>query len=547
MEKRKGFAWLIFTVIMAVALGICMKNDVIPKKISGGTVFVPDGTWRVEATKEAGSSSSEMTQTVIYEYTLPKNEGWILLMQSHWTDYQIYVDETLVYERNNEMTGAVHLFGLPQGETLTVCFYHVADSALQEVEKSSFELGDHAGMYGMLSRSNLFTLFFAMLMLLLGMVSFGAGLYMRHAWSKDTCGALRNLGQFILIGGVWVVTDSRLLLLVTQKTGVVELVSFLSFFMLPLALLAFTKKMMPGKEQMFDALQKIFIVMLVTYTINYILEIISVTVLLVAEHILMAFTILQVLYGGLHEWKKQKDVRVLRVLLGYLSFCIFSIFALGSFYQGNTYNYSLMYAIGILGFVLFLGAGACATIYDQIRENANVAVYARMAYLDMMTGLGNRAAFNRETEGYAAFSGPIGYIMIDANNLKETNDSLGHQKGDELLICVADCIKKAAGTIGRCYRIGGDEFVITLESRTEQETEACMRRLQKELSEANESSELRISAAVGCAWTDEKEKNLEKLLQKADAAMYTYKASQKAQMRAEKGSESPVLDHTGEK
>ena len=200
-----------------------------------------------------------------------------------------------------------------------------------------------------------------------------------------------------------------------------------------------------------------------------------------------------------------------------------------------------MYAIGILGFVFFLGDGACIAIYDQIRENANVAVYAKMAYLDMMTGLGNRAAFHRETEEDATFSGPIGYIMIDANNLKEINDSLGHQRGDELLICVADCIKKAAGTIGACYRIGGDEFVITLKNRTEQETEDCQRRLQEELSAANENSELKISAATGCAWTDEKEKNLEKLLQRADAAMYAHKASQKAQRMAEKDSESAAF------
>ena len=66
--------------------------------------------------------------------------------------------------------------------------------------------------------------------------------------------------------------------------------------------------------------------------------------------------------------------------------------------------------------------------------------------------------------------GAVSYIMIDANNLKKVNDSLGHKRGDELLTTVARCmetgVKKSAGN-GSCYRVGGDEFVIRLNNATE--------------------------------------------------------------------------------
>ena len=80
-------------------------------------------------------------------------------------------------------------------------------------------------------------------------------------------------------------------------------------------------------------------------------------------------------------------------------------------------------------------------IYEQIRENANVALYAKMAYTDMMTGLKNRAAFIDDSNRDAHTPGAVSYIMIDANNLKKVNDSLGHKRGDELLTTVARCME----------------------------------------------------------------------------------------------------------
>ena len=62
-----------------------------------------------------------------------------------------------------------------------------------------------------------------------------------------------------------------------------------------------------------------------------------------------------------------------------------------------------------------------------------------MAYIDTMTGLGNRTAFLEENKSNAIFPGMISYIMMDANNLKTINDTLGHNKSDELIITIAKC------------------------------------------------------------------------------------------------------------
>ena len=57
-----------------------------------------------------------------------------------------------------------------------------------------------------------------------------------------------------------------------------------------------------------------------------------------------------------------------------------------------------------------------------------MAVYAKLAYRDVLTGLGNRAAFVRETQETKQSAAPFGYIMVDVNDLKKVNDTLGHPR-----------------------------------------------------------------------------------------------------------------------
>lgn len=161
-----------------------------------------------------------------------------------------------------------------------------------------------------------------------------------------------------------------------------------------------------------------------------------------------------------------KNLKLQRVINGCVAYCVFSIIALVSFYYGNVVSYSYIYSVGIAIFIAFLINAACIVMYEQVQENANIEIYARMAYMDTMTGLGNRTAFLEENKSNAVFPGMISYIMMDANNLKKINDSLGHNKGDELIITIAKCMRNCRWhRTDQCYRIGGDEFVIYSEKQ----------------------------------------------------------------------------------
>lgn len=521
MKKLKKIFIFLVICSMVTALFLGIKTELSPQKVYYGTVHADEGTWAQESGRQNVDYTCQIPDG-------PRDTQWVMMLQSHWTDYEIYVDDQKIYDTLGKRTGAFHLFDLPDGETLHIRYLNENASAVNAIENSKVWIGDKSSMYMALIKQNLYAAVFTVLAVIMSVISIFAGLYMKPVWHKEIYSSLISLGFYILCAGIWILTDSRLLLLVTQKTGVVEMISFLAFFGLPVPLMEFTGKMLPEKEKILKNFQNIFLLMLLIYSVNDITGIFSIVVLLVLEHLFMAVVIIMFLYFCYQEIKKGQNRKLSKVMTGYIVFCICSAFALISFYAGNSYLYSVTYVVGIMGFIFFLTDAACISVYEQLKENANAAMYARLAYLDMMTGLGNRTAFQEDTDLDQTYTGSMAYIMVDANNLKKVNDTLGHQKGDELITQITRCLKQVIKNEGKCYRIGGDEFVISLRNKTRQDIENYITQIQNKIQIADAQSSIPISAAIGYAWTAESHKDLEKLLHEADEAMYENKKKLKA-------------------
>lgn len=88
----------------------------------------------------------------------------------------------------------------------------------------------------------------------------------------------------------------------------------------------------------------------------------------------------------------------------------------------------------------------------------------RLASTDGLTGLPNRAAFNRALTTLACDQ-PSGWaiLILDLDNLKIVNDSFGHHSGDMVIMSVAERLAKAASPES-VYRLGGDEFAVIIHS-----------------------------------------------------------------------------------
>ena len=80
-----------------------------------------------------------------------------------------------------------------------------------------------------------------------------------------------------------------------------------------------------------------------------------------------------------------------------------------------------------------------------------------MAYIDALTGIGNRLALRRDYESYQGHE--VTVLMLDLNDFKLINDTCGHEEGDRVLQEIG---KMLSDTFGKehCYRYGGDEFLV---------------------------------------------------------------------------------------
>lgn len=223
--------------------------------------------------------------------------------------------------------------------------------------------------------------------------------------------------------------------------------------------------------------------------------------------------------------------------IGVIFFAIFSLFDVGRFYQGNNGDSSLMTRFGV--FILMVTS--IAAISSDIVELLGLAVEAgkigKIAYTDANTGLGNPAAFKEKfvqldkTKNNYNY---IGIIQFDVNNLKIINDSLGHETGDLLIKTAAEIIDKSFGTIGTCYRVGGDEFVaITTYNHAPLVCEDAIVKFESAISQFNNNPskpfELYIAYGIAYYQNDNLQfQSLKEVHKLADERMYNHKRELKA-------------------
>ena len=180
--------------------------------------------------------------------------------------------------------------------------------------------------------------------------------------------------------------------------------------------------------------------------------------------------------------------------------------------KASLYTVLLLVLVGI-AFQEVLG-GEYRTAYLALTMGA-VLMFIHYAEFYQLTA---EAAEQAEVPAdFAAFT-------IDINGLKLTNDTIGHDAGDELIVGAARCIERVMGETNRCYRTGGDEFVV-LANMDKGQADVALIRLEQETGSWTGDEVKALSLAAGYALAgDHPGLTVEELVKKADQAMYAAKA-----------------------
>jgi diguanylate cyclase (GGDEF)-like protein len=180
--------------------------------------------------------------------------------------------------------------------------------------------------------------------------------------------------------------------------------------------------------------------------------------------------------------------------------------------------------------VVRLEDGIAITAADITERKLSEQATQHRAQHDTLTGLPNRSLLSdrmqQAIDRAVRYRHKVGLFMVDMDNFKEINDSLGHAAGDKVLVTVAQRLRESVRATDSVLRIGGDEFIVVMPDVQE---DRDIRRMAAKIVAAilNDGppgmEQVHMSCSIGIAVYPVQAATTDELFSKADAAMYQAK------------------------
>lgn len=384
----------------------------------------------------------------------------------------------------------------------------------------------------------IFTFIISILTFFLGCIFILLNMYINFT-QKLNKHNLSYIGQFACYLAIWTTSSTHVVNFIPACPQTVHFIACIILYLIPIPVLLFIKSNFKtdrneliNRNIAFDLI--LMIIALVMQLIGF--KDLHETILL--SHISILISLVDTIYVFVHV-KRQNDKKENNnkpkayIMINYIVFIVISICVsadLYLYYSSKSSNMGMFAKIAVLFVVLYLGIVAFQNLYDLDKQITHNNFVRQLAYTDGLTHLNNRTAYMEkinELEKNIDKHSSIGVVTFDVNFLKITNDTLGHNMGDDLIISAANIIKNSFSKFCSVYRIGGDEFVAIIDSSDAE-------KLYKEYSilfNANINNfnnfynkPYKMSIAYGCAvYNAHKNVTLNEIIKMSDKNMYENK------------------------
>lgn len=167
--------------------------------------------------------------------------------------------------------------------------------------------------------------------------------------------------------------------------------------------------------------------------------------------------------------------------------------------------------------------GVLGNLAEQVVEAKVDAMFEQRTKL--LSAAAADEFLSREFEEYNRSGRVFTVLLMDLDGLKKINDELGHVVGTEVIVRVAESIKKSIRKVDMASRYGGDEFLVILRGSKKETVERVLERMLKKITEIKIKGLKRVGISVGYVSVDEKDfTKAEAVLKLADKRLYADKA-----------------------
>jgi diguanylate cyclase len=476
--------------------------------------------------------TDEHTLTNILPEKLPQNAA--LFIPTNRQNLKVYIGDELLYEYSPEQYTPFHSFlgqawnivDLPQNITSRQITLVITSSYNILPDVSSISLGEKTSIFLSLLQRNISVFFFCIVAGLAGILFIIIALWMYHKKTHLNQKSFLFMGIFLLFCSLWIFTDSNLPQFFFSNTVWVYYLSFFTFILMPIPLLIYIQEVCTHGCKFFNTMCYIFFLLFIINLTLFATDILPLEGSLPLVHAAIIVSIIGILYYIILERFRYHNPAITSLLYGLCILGAVAVLCIILMAVNIDYLYAAFFRGGIFLFLLILCQDILKKYNELIQSQIQSETYKKLAFTDILTGLNNRAAYERDLAFYnesLTYSLPFTVIVLDINNLKYCNDTFGHECGDQLIIAASKCLDSVFHKIGKCYRIGGDEFVILIKNYSESEIRKYLCKLDKLTQNYDTVQELSIAYGYETIDTFSNQNTIQNIFKAADNKMYRSK------------------------